>query len=62
MIALTIVKNIAKLCMRNLVPDLMKLDHVIEPGYLSEKLVVVVLGKSFLLVLLVLDVLPHGPF
>ena len=48
--------------MRNLVPDLMKLDHVIEPGYLSEKLVVVVLGKSFLLVLLVLDVLPHGPF
>ena len=61
MIALTIIEDITKLRMRNLVPDLMKLDDVIEPGHLSEKLVVVILGKSFLFVLLVLDVLPHRP-
>ena len=43
------------------VPNLMESDHVVEPGNLSQLLVVVGLGHLLPIVLVVVDVLPKSP-
>ena len=61
MIVFTVIQNVGELSMRNLVPHLMKLDQIIKPCNLSNKLVIVSLGEVLLLLLFVLDALPEGP-
>ena len=62
LVALTVVEDIAELSVGDLIPHLVKLNHIIEPSHFTEQLVVVVVRDSLLLGLLVLDVLPHSPF
>ena len=61
LVAFIVIQNVVQLSMRNFVPDLMKLDEIIEPSNLSQELMVVRLGHLLLLVLFILNVLPHGP-
>ena len=61
LVCLAVIQNLVQLSVRNFVPHLMELNHIVKPCNLSQELVVVGLVERLLLVLFILDVLPHGP-